>query len=184
VIAARTSPHLRSALVRGLVACALIASAGSVVGCAARHADNRGLAPVAAQKTQRSTQVDAQNAQSVVLAYIDALRSGDATEAGDRMTRYRRPETREPGWRRANSWWKAVRIKTIARPGHYLVDERTFVRLYESRFGHEPYKLLVLNVAYSAVASAPAGDVDFVVTKDSARAPWLVHDYGGAVFPH
>jgi hypothetical protein len=100
------------------------------------------------------------------------------------LTSYRRAETGARGWKTSNAWWKAVRVRTVTRPGHYLTDEPTFARLYAERFGHPPYKLIVLNVAYSATLTAPAGDIDFVVTKDSAKAPWLVYDYGGAVFRH
>ena len=175
------------AIVRALVACVLLlVSAACTTACvptggaASRNSRPAPTVPV----VTRSTQVDFRNAETVVLAYIDALRSADASEAATRMTAYRRAETRARGWKRANSWWKAVHIRTVTRPGRYLTDEHTFANLYAERFGHLPYKLVVMNLAYSATLTAPEGDIDFVVTKDSARAPWLVHDYGGAVFPH
>jgi hypothetical protein len=176
--------RLRGVLLRALVAGLLAGVAGSVVGCSAwgTGTAHRGVAPTVT--TQRATAVDAQAAKSAVLAYIEAVRSGDATKAAGLMTRYRRAEVRERGWRSANAWWKAARITTVSRPGHYLTDERSFARLYLERFGREPFKLVVLNVGYSAVASAPAGDLDFVVTQDVAHGPWLIHDFGGAVFPH
>ena len=170
-------------LVRGLAACALIASAACVVACAPGRATHAS-APTPASAMQASTQVDFRDAEAVVLAYVSALRSADASEAASRMTSYRRAETRAHGWKQANAWWKAVRIRTVTRPGHYLTDEHTYVDLYAERYGHPPYKLVVMNVAYSATLTAPAGDIDFVVTKDTVGAPWLVHDYGGAVFRH
>jgi len=179
----------RTGLAGALAACVLLVAAASVTACAPHVSESegpsRGLAPVRPNSaTMPSSQVDFRNAETVVLAYLDAVRSTDATEAAQRMTRYRRAETTQRSWKRSNAWWKAVRVTSVSRPGHYLTDEPTFVRLYGQRFGHPPFKLLVINVAYSAVASAPAGDVDFVVTKDTAHAPWLVHDFGGAVFAH
>ena len=178
----------RGVLMPTLAACTAIALASCAAACVpARNAASLASGPAptpTVSAVKSSTQVDFRDAETVVLAYIGALRSADATEAALRMSVYRRAETRAPGWKRANAWWKAVRVRAISRPGHYLSDEHTFAYLYGERFGHAPYKLVVLNIAYSAEASAPAGDIDFVVTKDSARAPWLVHDYGGAVFRH
>jgi len=179
---------LRVGVAGVLAVWALVAAAAGVTACAPRAQSPgaaRGLAPVRPNSaTMPSSQVDFRNAETTVLAYVGAVRSGDATEAAQRMTRYRRAETRERGWKRSNAWWKAVRVTSISRPGHYLTDEPTFARLYTRHFGHPPFKLIVINVAYSAVASAPAGDIDFVVTKDKSDTPWLVHDFGGAVFAH
>jgi hypothetical protein len=169
---------------RLLVACAAIAAIACSISCAPHGSGVTSPSPAVASAQKRSTQVDFRDAAKVVLAYIEAVRSADATATARHMTAYRREETRAPAWKSSNAWWKTVRVSAVSRPGHYLSDERTFAQLYAQRLGHGPYKLIVLNVAYSAVTTAPAGDIDFVVTKDSDRAPWLIDDFGGAVFPH
>jgi hypothetical protein len=138
-------------------------------------------APVSALAT--SNRADVAAAQEVVLAYVEALRSAQASDAAALMTSYRRPETRAKGWRREVRWWKNAQLKTIVHPGRYVSDERAFAQLYAEHFGRPPYKLVVLNVRYGLGPGTPPGDTDFVVTRHSAGAPWLVHDFGGALRP-
>ncbi len=99
------------------------------------------------------------------------------------MTSYRRPETRAKGWTAEIRWWKDAQVKAVVHPGRYVSDERAFAQLYAEHFGRPPYKLVVVNVRYGLGPGTPPGDTDFVVTRDTAGAPWLVHDFGGALRP-
>ena len=139
--------------------------------------------PAVVSAATRANRADLADAQEVVLEYVDALRSRDATEAASLMTSYRRPETVAKGWKTEVRWWMSVPIKAVVHPGRYISDERAFAQLYAEHFGHAPYKLAVVNVSYGAGKDTPAGDTDFVVTRDNAGAPWLVHDFGGALQP-
>ena len=127
--------------------------------------------------------VDIAAAKETALEYVGALTSRDASAAAGLMTSYRRAETRAKGWKTDNRQWKTAQVKAVTHPGRYLGDERTFAELYAEHFGHPPYKLVVVNVAYGLGPGVPPGDTDFVVTKDHAGAPWLVHDFGGALRP-
>jgi len=138
-------------------------------------------APISAVK--RANRFDVSAAQETALAYVEALRSADASEAASLMTPYRRAETRSKGWKADIGWWKSARVTAVMHPGRYVADERSFAELYAERFGHPPYKLVVVNVRYGLSPGVSQGDTDFVVTKDSASAPWLVHDFGGALRP-
>jgi hypothetical protein len=183
-VVARTPAPRRRLLPLALAACI----AASVCGCATARPPAAPTppaettpAPVSALAT--SNRADVAAAQEVVLAYVEALRSAEASDAAALMTSYRRPETRAKGWRREIRWWKNAQLKTIVHPGRYVSDERAFAQLYAEHFGRPPYKLVVLNVRYGLGPGTPPGDTDFVVTRHSAGAPWLVHDFGGALRP-
>ena len=180
-------PSARARLALGLTLALSLALASS--GCA-RAAQPPAASPSSAEATSapssatRSTNsVDIAEAQETVLAYIDALRSRDASEAASLMTSYRRGETRAKGWKADVGWWRSARLKAVMHPGRYLSDERAFTQLYAEHFGHPPYKMVVLNVSYALGPGVPLGDTDFAVTQDSAKSPWLVHEFGGALLP-
>ncbi len=139
--------------------------------------------PATVSAVTTANRLDVAEAQQVVLAYVEALRSAEASDAAALMTSYRRPETLARGWRREIRWWKDAQLKAVVHPGRYVSDERAFAQLYAEHFGRPPYKLVVLNVRYGLGPGTPPGDTDFVVTRDNAGAPWLVHDFGGALRP-
>jgi hypothetical protein len=169
------------------LAAAIIAVAGGCAGVTRSLRSPRPQAPTEATTSvsavQRANRVDIARAKKTVVAYVEALRSKDASGAAELMTSYRRSETRAKGWKAENRWWKAATVKTVTTPGRYITDERAFVQLYAEHFGHPPYKLVVVNVSYGLGPDAPLADTDFVVTQDSAVAPWLVHDSGGKLRP-
>ena len=134
--------------------------------------------PVSAMHS--ADRLDAAHAEKIVLAYITALRSHDASAAAALMTPYRQAETRAPSWAASTANWKSARVQAVTRPGRYIADERSFAELYAHRFGREPYKLVVLDVSYSRGPGTTPGYTDFVVTQDSENAPWLINDFGGA----
>ncbi len=165
------------ALTLALTCCVALAAAGCSRPSPASPATTT---PAHVSAMVPADRLDAARAQKAVLAYIAALRSHDATAAAALMTRYRRAETRMPGWAASVSQWKAARVSAVVRPGRYIADERTFAELYARRFGREPYKLVVLNVSYSRGVGKAAGSTDFVVTQGSVTEPWLINDFGGA----
>jgi len=179
----------RKVLGTAALVCLTLGALGAVGGCArfeqrpSTRPSSAETTPAPAASVKRANRVDVAAAQEVVLAYIDALNSRDATEAAALMTSYRRGETRSKGWKADIGWWKSARVKAVMNPGRYLSDERTFALLYAEHFGHLPYKLVVFNVSYGLGPGVPPGDTDFVVTRDSAGAPWLVHEFGGALRP-
>lgn len=175
-------------LARTATACAIVTlvalvslGAGGCVSDADRAHSSAGgpQTPVSAVKS--ASRADISEAQKAALAYVEALRSRDASVAASLMTPYRRAETRAKGWKADVGWWKSARVTAVMHPGRYVADERSFAELYAERFGHPPYNLVVVNVRYALGDGAGPGDTDFVVTRDSASAPWLVHDFGGAL---
>jgi hypothetical protein len=183
--------HARVSRVLGLMVAACVAlvalgcarNAGTPVAAPAPTPGAEATTPKVISAVKSSGRADIAAAQETALAYIDALRSRDASQAASLMTSYRRAETRAKGWKSEIGWWRSARVTAVMHPGRYLSDERTFAQLYAEQFGHPPYKLVVLNVSYGLEPGTPPGDTDFVVTQDSGSAPWLVHDFGGALRP-
>ncbi|NTU70628.1 MAG: hypothetical protein HGB10_02235 [Coriobacteriia bacterium] len=171
-----------------VVACALIGASGCSImpwrDAPAAETRSGAVRPAPVAAVASANRYDIAQAKDAMLAYLDALASRDASEAAKLMTPYRRGETASKGWKSDVGWWKTARVRTVMHPGRYVSDERTFAELYAEQIGKPPYKLVVLNVAYTAVLGRPAGDLDFVLTQASPKAPWLVHDFGGALQPN
>ncbi len=180
-----TASDMRSAL----ALCLAASVACGAIGCArvaerptpATRSAEPTSAPASAVKSANA--VDIAAAKETALAYVDALKSQDASAAAELMTSYRRAEVRKKGWKAENAWWKGAQVRAVMHPGRYVADERAFAELYAEHFGHPPYKLVVVNVSYGLGPGKPPADTDFVVTRDTAGSPWLVHDFGGALRP-
>ena len=174
---------IRSAFGLVLASCVALSASGCAITRPDAATPSTGATRTVVSAVKNADRTDLAAAEKSVFAYIDALRSADASAAAALMTSYRRAETKAKGWNAEIGWWKDARVKAVLHPGRYLGDERTFAQLYAERFGHPPYKLVVINVSYGLGPGVPPGDIDFVVTQDSSTAPWLVHDFGGALRP-
>ncbi len=169
-----------------LALAAALSAGGTAAGCAPAvtpvgDSDDVRTVPVSA--VARANRLDVANAKKVALEYVRALASRDATAAAALMTSYRRAEVRAKSWKREIGGWRTASVTAVLSPGRYINDERAFAQLYAEHFGHPPHQLVVVDVRYVPGPGEPPADTDFVVTRDNAGAPWLVHDFGGALRP-
>jgi hypothetical protein len=178
---------LAAALALGATGCTRVPPAGEPVWSRSagdepawsRSASSAPGSSAATAVTLPASHADVREAELVIVRYTDALRSEDATEATESLAEFRREGPLAPDWQLEITRWRTRHVRALSHPGKYFTDERASAQLYSDRSHHPPFKLVVVNVAYSTDTTGTHGDVDFVVTKDGPDSEWLISDFGG-----